>query len=250
MNIKILKAAVAGFVLSVSGLANAGLIGINFTTDSTPDSVLSANQSAGFVAQTNWNNLLTQTVHNGSQTNLVDSNSDLLSGLNVAWSNVNNDYRGSYSAGTGDDTLFEGMIEGSSSAGVAGPTLNVTGINYAMYDVYVYMAEFASSGASVKIGSEEFFYTATNNFANTGYVQATSTSFHDLSVATYARFSGLTDSSFQIDAFKVNGNRAALVGFQIVEAAQVTDTAQVPEPSTLAIFALGIMGLASRRFKK
>jgi hypothetical protein len=28
------------------------------------------------------------------------------------------------------------------------------------------------------------------------------------------------------------------------------DAAEVPEPSTLAIFALGLMGLASRRFKK
>ena len=31
---------------------------------------------------------------------------------------------------------------------------------------------------------------------------------------------------------------------------QVVSAASVPEPSTLAIFALGIMGLASRRFKK
>lgn len=31
---------------------------------------------------------------------------------------------------------------------------------------------------------------------------------------------------------------------------QVVSVASVPEPSTLAIFALGIMGLASRRFKK
>jgi len=34
-------------------------------------------------------------------------------------------------------------------------------------------------------------------------------------------------------AFRINGN-----------------STEVPEPSTLAIFALGIMGLASRRFKK
>ncbi|MBA6384141.1 PEP-CTERM sorting domain-containing protein [Colwellia sp. BRX10-6] len=36
------------------------------------------------------------------------------------------------------------------------------------------------------------------------------------------------------------------------ELAYVTSprTAEVPEPSTLAIFALGMIGLASRRFKK
>jgi hypothetical protein len=30
----------------------------------------------------------------------------------------------------------------------------------------------------------------------------------------------------------------------------INDNVSVPEPTTLAIFALGIMGLASRRFKK
>jgi len=48
---------------------------------------------------------------------------------------------------------------------------------------------------------------------------------------SYIRMSSADDTTVFIDTFRAN-------------------MAQVPEPSTLAIFALGMMGLASRRFKK
>jgi len=50
------------------------------------------------------------------------------------------------------------------------------------------------------------------------------------------------------------GHRRALEGGYTINVGNVStannDPTNVPEPSTLAIFALGIMGLASRRFKK
>ena len=35
-----------------------------------------------------------------------------------------------------------------------------------------------------------------------------------------------------------------------IDNVKLTNNASVPEPSTLAIFALGLMGLVSRRFKR
>ena len=48
--------------------------------------------------------------------------------------------------------------------------------------------------------------------------------------------------------FEIRANSSD--GWSLDYAKLSIETASVPEPSTLAIFALGIMGLASRRFKK
>jgi len=48
--------------------------------------------------------------------------------------------------------------------------------------------------------------------------------------------------------FKFSTGEAHLFSFNAVDVG--VEVSSVPEPSTLAIFALGIMGLASRRFKK
>lgn len=58
--------------------------------------------------------------------------------------------------------------------------------------------------------------------------------------------------SFTLTGFRI-GTAAGTIdgtGAGTVNQSQVSVTQSVPEPSTLAIFALGIMGLASRRFKK
>ena len=49
-----------------------------------------------------------------------------------------------------------------------------------------------------------------------------------------------------------NSNSNIDVSFRNMSITQSSDqlAAQVPEPTTLAIFALGVIGLASRRFKK
>jgi hypothetical protein len=52
---------------------------------------------------------------------------------------------------------------------------------------------------------------------------------------------------FSLTAFDLNGAQASSTSIQINVGAGAT---VVPEPSTIAIFALGIIGLASRRFKK
>ncbi len=46
------------------------------------------------------------------------------------------------------------------------------------------------------------------------------------------------------------GGAANYVGFDNITFGSVNPNTQVPEPSTLAIFALGIISLASRRLKQ
>ena len=71
--------------------------------------------------------------------------------------------------------------------------------------------------------------------------------FNNPSLITATGFSAGTEL-LVLDGSDSNGyNNSWLANFQIT-----TDspTGDVPEPSTLAIFALGIIGLATRRFKK
>lgn len=219
----------------------AASVGVNFTNEfAVGASSLNASASAGFVAQDDWNNV--DVLTSSGSANALGNDSGVATSVNLSWSNVNNSFFGSSSTGTANDTLYSGIIEGNFSNINSGPNLTVTGVNFDSYDVYVYMAEFGSTGASVAVDGLTKFYTATNNFGAIGFVEATSTSAGSLSTATYARFSGLSGSSFNIDFNKVgSGNRAAVAGFQIVE------ISAVPLPASLPLFMIGIAAFGAFR---
>lgn len=77
----------------------------------------------------------------------------------------------------------------------------------------------------------------------------------DFSLTSTQMASLLNDNLFQLD---INLNQGVHVSFGILNninpfvkaSLRYSTGTSVPEPTTLAIFALGIMGLASRRFKK
>jgi len=60
----------------------------------------------------------------------------------------------------------------------------------------------------------------------------------------------LSDSSITVNVDFASGVNLNLSTASITTTIRYNDTTPVPEPSTLAIFALGLMGLASRRFMK
>jgi hypothetical protein len=243
-----LKLLIAGGLMLSSSVASATLIesvGVNFYNDDNPTgTMLAANQSAGVVGQTNWNNETfagrfdSNVAANTGTVSTVYNNAGAVEiGLSYVWSGANNAWGTFGSTSTGNATLFGGHFEGDYVVGT-GPNVSVTGVNYSIYDVYVYLDD---SPASVSIFNESYSYTTSyNSFATQGFLQANSNG----DLANYALFSGLTSENFQIDFARISGNRAGIAGFQIV------DTSVVPEPSTLAILALGLMGLASRRFHK
>lgn len=65
-----------------------------------------------------------------------------------------------------------------------------------------------------------------------------------------ASFIGLTAGSHSIRLGIADGGDEVLDSTVFIQASSFSDSNDIPEPSTLAIFALGLMGLASRRFKK
>jgi len=68
-----------------------------------------------------------------------------------------------------------------------------------------------------------------------------------LNIAEVFEFSATAASYIRMEVLSNHGS-SCCVG--IMEVAFEVSTVDVPEPSTLAIFALGMIGLASRRFKK
>jgi hypothetical protein len=188
MNIKMLKAALAGLVLSVSGFANAGLIfsnvsydasSISFTVEGDLSGYSTPNQNFGFGIEYYgdvWAGVSTP-ASNSWSSSIFDSFSISDNGFTGVWSGYNSDEPYSWSHYNGDLT----------GAVVSSKTITLTlGDNYLNTSALNPHFDFIWGWA----GDEQ-----------------SNTVLH-------------------------------------------SHTTQVPEPSTLAIFALGIMGLASRKFKK
>jgi hypothetical protein len=206
MNIKMLKAAVAGLVLSVSGFANAGLI-----------EFIPPNDETGQVFSTNGNDIWS--AGRGLVFEMLSNETIDSLGVYHDLSNINLFYELS------QVTSLTGAVTSGQTILRSGNALTTTNglnwIDFGIADLMLsagnyYHLEFTFSGN----GNQNFFYNNGN-----------------------AAFS---EGSF----INIEGTQAGNTSNFVMPALRVNTTTQVPEPSTLAIFALGIMGLASRRFKK
>ncbi len=192
MNIKMLKAAVAGLVLAVSGFANAGLITFD---DHAVGSIITDQYLSDGVVFSGW--------ENGVEVNLTTSN---------VYSPTYGIYLGNSDSGTAfpgnrwdeirmdfisgvDNLSFKLYSHGSNSI-----TFNAYDISNAIIETIV-----MSSGPWGNV-----------NFSSTNITR--------------------------VSALQPDDN-----WYWAMDEVSFSPTASVPEPSTLAIFALGIMGLASRR---
>jgi hypothetical protein len=196
MSLKMLKAAVAGLVLSVSGFANAGLIDVKSITIS--NALGQPLQVSEIIA---WGTV---------------SNSDLaLSSL------------GATAVATGYLTGFEG----SCYFAAADCVLDGSGPHSYWDSPYTYHGSSASDILTITLGS----ISELSHFTIFGRTDVASRDLYNVSFLNSDKDVLYTAS---VDA-RVNS----------IGRIDLPNT-NVPEPSTLAIFALGIMGLASRRFKK
>ena len=203
MNRKMLKAACAGLVLSVSGIANAGLItfeGFNnqdYSSPITRDDYVIGNVIGHVQHFHEIDSRQFALPDNGTGVLLNDRSSQLFveNSLGGIFSLLSVDVAGYLSSNTG--LIIEGFLGGSS----------VGAIN------------LASMGSS--------------------YTNLLGDTLGNVDRLVFGGINNGVNGNFVIDNLSLLG-----------EISVPKPTASVPEPSTLAIFALGFMGLAARRFKK
>lgn len=220
MNIKILKAALTGLVLSVSGFANAGIIILDF-------------EGVGDTANIN-------DFYNGGTDSLGNSgtNYGISFGTNTLGC-IDSDVGGTCNFAnepTADTVMF--FLSGSSSI------LN----NAAGFDTGFSFYYTSSTAVSVNIysglnltGSLLGSIALLSNHTANGCVGDPTGTFCNWDIGSLG-FAGMAKS---IDF----GGTANKVGFDNITFGSVNPN-RVPEPSSLAIFALSILGLASSRLKR
>ncbi|WP_019025650.1 PEP-CTERM sorting domain-containing protein [Colwellia piezophila] len=219
MNVKMLKAAFAGLVLSVSGFANAGLITI------TGYDISNADISG-----------------NGGWSHVYDGNITL-NGNNATWGSL-----ADYTNGSG--TLNDGVL------GTDHDNTQLFSTN-AGAEITLFLDGFYTIDSLKLFGNNE------NNGIPGGIenVLFTFGGLNDTLVSTPdgkndefsfggSLLSGITTNFITLSNFP-DGNCCNAYGISEINImGERVDIDQIPEPSTLAIFALGIMGLASHRLKK
>jgi hypothetical protein len=119
-------------------------------------------------------------------------------------------------------------------------SLSLSGVTYGQYDLYVYFSsDAAGRTGTINLGSTTFDFStvgaASIAGANALLAQTTSTSGLN-PTANYAVFSGITGGAQTVNLDIPFGG--GISGFQVVA---------VPEPSTLALAGLSLIGLAIRQ---
>lgn len=228
MNIKMLKAAVAGLVLSVSSFANAGLINIIYTSDSQGR----ADANATIAAQGGTVTEMNATGFNALSSAQLGSYDLLMVGwrgtgsFNLDWDSVLLPF---IQAGGG--LIFEapGEIGDLTNTGFTIAEQNASN-NLASYDDFFGNALFTNTHMSITALSSDWTCHLDNTNGNCNLATA--------SFGAGRAIIGGYDSFYH-----ENGTTDYIIN----QANWVTSGTSVPEPTTIAIFALGIMGLASRR---
>lgn len=244
--------AIAFLATGMLASAQAQIISVNLTPGgtafgTTPTTLASSDLAGAPGVRTNdWNNITSASFSGAS---LVDSSGSTVSGLTLTVSGPNPNTRNNVgSASQNDYTVFNTVIDISSSA-----SISLSGIPYNAYDLFFYIFPETTSttarGGHITIGSTTYYVNGGNG-ANAVSMPGTDGSGYVLSTATtllasqstpgnYVKFTGLTGSSQTVslvsDNFGDNTPRLKVGGFQLVA---------VPEPSTLAMLGMGVLGLA------
>ena len=226
MKYSFLKSVAAALIISVSGLANASLIFSNEDLISAGDDLIIQDH----VNDMQWGNW---SYTKGASVNNFLSNS--------AFAN-----KGFRLATQQDLELL----------------FNTAGAAKIDYDGswQVSPAEEAANKSAIRLLNSFTNHSITDNWADTSgnkWIHSFYDNGIDNNSVGFVRFNseyrGVIDiysRNFTNRDSTYSQNATSAWSMMLVRNGSVSDVSSVPEPSTLAIFALGIMGLASRRFKK
>lgn len=207
--------AVLSTILLSCGAASAAVVSVSFDLPSAGTAAIASGTSLGVVASSNWNNIST-------------TSTSVAAGSLVAADPADNPYAATISlafAGNGDtwNTDNTGNVAVYSDNIRLTSPLVISGV-VGTYDLIVYARDFGTGNAMSLTLNGTITQTGTNNelMGNTYVIND-----------NYFRFTNLTGTSSLTVA-----NSRQVGGFQIV---------QIPEPTSLMAFSLGLGILALRR---
>ena len=184
-----------GLLFSLPVAAYADSVGVNFVgarSTGATGTDLSSTDSAGVVAQTNWNNAPKASTQSSPVALHNDQGNP--TPMSATWNTTGGDWRADANAPTAP--LFDGYLDDTGAGSFS--SITVTGIPYAKYDAYLYFGSDGNNRPGIfqvnnDAGSAVYGLTDSNPFG--GYVQATSTNRPGAARSTYAQFTDLSGST-------------------------------------------------------
>jgi len=258
-----LLALTVGLFAATAPASAQVIISLQFPNGGTPlynnfsNSFAGQNLSAGVMPAQYWNADFTGGNTVGYPTNISGPNSSFFpnsaslldstgAATGITYTGVtdgNFNSSGNGFSAAGDQLLFTaGSLVNFNSGGLPN-TFTFSGLNATHnYDVIVYANELFSdvNGVGVTLGSTTYYLDT--NHALTSYVQSTATTLGGATAANYVEFTNFTGSStlnLSVNS-SVSGAAFTVPGIQLVDLGVVS----APEPSSVALMAVGMLGLA------
>ena len=203
------------FFLYASCLANAGLINVDFQSGSN---TYGGQGVLGSASDIIWNPVA------NNATNLFFSDGSGPSGVNVSVSG----FLANYANGSQSNPILNDWLYGNNGGSM---TIIIEGlVANSMFDLAFYNGFY----------SQDFTIPG-----QAGLIASTRPNGSSFTTDAYAILQNvMSDASGSISILDTPVTYSSIAGLQI------QSVSSVPEPSIFAVFALGIIGLASRRFKK